>query len=326
MKIPIGEIAIGIATALVSILLVMGALLTSQAEVLPAPRIVAEVTSTVMPAETPATEVPGVATATPSPTPTSTPALAANCAPPPAGWVSYTILLGDSLEQLSAIFVVPVDQIKRVNCMLSGNLVPDTNLYLPVLPTATATPTPSTTPTRHPTATSKHHEEDTPTNTPTSTRAVCRPPAGWVIYVIKPGDTLISIAAKYNISYVVLQKANCLASANVIKYGQTLYVPNIPTSTPTETTIPPTKTRVPPTLATRTPTATPTPTQIPLTNTPVPTHTPTTVNTPTPTLVPTLVPTHTPTQPPTHTPTNTPLPPATDTPVPTATPTPTPTP
>jgi hypothetical protein len=106
-----------------------------------------------------------------------------------------------------------------------------------------------------------------------------------------------------------------------------------PTETPTSTPVPPTNTSVPPTstptdVPTHTPTATDTPTSTPLPPTEAPTNTPTYTPTSTPTATDTptstsLPPTEAPTNTPTYTPTSTPT--AIDTPTSTLTHTPTPT-
>jgi LysM repeat protein len=102
-------------------------------------------------------------------------------------------------------------------------------------------------------------------------------PAGWVIYIVQPGDTLYHIATVYRISVSQLMTANCLTST-VIYVGQSLYVPNVPTSTPSGVT------------ATFTPSATATGP----TSAPTDTATPTSSNTPLPTDTPSPVPTDTP--------------------------------
>ncbi len=57
------------------------------------------------------------------------------------------------------------------------------------------------------------------------------PPTGWSLYLIQPGDTLIDLAARFQVSTTRIMQANCLASENIIE-GQTLYLPALPTPTP----------------------------------------------------------------------------------------------
>jgi uncharacterized protein len=142
---------------------------------------------------------------------------------------------------------------------------------------------------------------DTPSTVPTEMLAVtatgqpaiepspqaCGPPAGWVVYTVRPGDTLGRLSRAFGINVEQLRQANCLAGSNLIVAGQRLYVPfalveptplPLPTETlaptPTDTLLPtatqtpllPTATSVPPTIAPEPPTDTPEPP----TDTPVP--------------------------------------------------------
>jgi LysM repeat protein len=50
---------------------------------------------------------------------------------------------------------------------------------------------------------------------------------------VQPGDTLYHIATSYGITTEQLQRANCLGSSTTIRIGQLLWVPNLPTLTPT---------------------------------------------------------------------------------------------
>lgn len=87
----------------------------------------------------------------------------------------------------------------------------------------------------------------TPTPTPTPTRLAvqgggsagstngsnapsipCRLRTDWIAYVVVVGDTLSSIASRAGTTTETLVLANCLANANVIRIGQTLYVPSYP--------------------------------------------------------------------------------------------------
>jgi len=181
------------------------------------------------------------------------------------------------------------------------------DILLPIVgAAATETLLPSVTITEFPVM-----EAQPPTATkipPTAVSTTCGAPNGWVIYVVKVGDTLSSIAQDQGISIVELQNANCLSTAAVY-VGQRLYVPNTVNSTPDPTWT-----------VTKAPAAT-----IALTNTPVPSDT----QKPTqePTEQPTFAPTDTEVPPlPTDTalpaPSETPIPAPTNPPGPTATPTP----
>lgn len=75
---------------------------------------------------------------------------------------------------------------------------------------------------------------ETPTPTATSTliqSTLCPPPPGWTVYFVQAVDTLESIAAKYGVTSDYLKSKNCLVSNDLIP-GKSIYVPNLPTSTP----------------------------------------------------------------------------------------------
>jgi LysM repeat protein len=94
------------------------------------------------------------------------------------------------------------------------------------LQTLTATPV---APTPFPTRTRTRTPSRTPSLTPTAT--ICPIPAGWVYYVVKPGDTLDHIGASYQISSAELQQANCLVTTELVA-GSGIYVPPISSKTP----------------------------------------------------------------------------------------------
>jgi LysM repeat protein len=85
---------------------------------------------------------------------------------------------------------------------------------------ATATPTPSaSSPTRaaQPTSSPRPTPEPTPRSTPR--------PEQQRTYVVRPGDTLNAIAARFGITAVAIQQANGLGSSDVIVIGQELVIP-----------------------------------------------------------------------------------------------------
>ena len=64
-----------------------------------------------------------------------------------------------------------------------------------------------------------------------STPGACTPRADWPIYTVQSGDTLNTIASAVNITPDELQKANCLASPDLIHTGTELHVPVLSRST-----------------------------------------------------------------------------------------------
>ncbi len=265
------QIAAGIAAAAFMIITVAAAfLLSSQVQPLAKPSPSPTFSPTFLPVPT-STLFP-----TPSPTFTPTP----YCLPP-YGWTIYVVKPGDSLSSIAARYRTTVEALMYANCLTSARITQGQRLYVPPLP---PTPTPAPPP-----------------------PSVCRPPYGWIPYVVQPGDTLYSLAARFRTTVQAIMQANCL-NRYYLYTGEIIYLPPYFTPTPTR--------RPTPTL---TPTRTVTPT-LTLTATVSPTLTLT--PTETVTLTPTELPTPTPM--PTETTTFTPEPPLTPTPAPVETPTPTP--
>jgi LysM repeat protein len=116
---------------------------------------------------------------------------------------------------------------------------------------------------------------------PTQTKVLCGSPATWVVYIVRPGDSLYHLSLVYGVTIAELQRANCLGTSSVLHTGQLLYVPRtaplapsatipyvvFPTSTLTNTQelIPPTDTATAPPVETATeiPIATEVPTDTP---------------------------------------------------------------
>jgi LysM repeat protein len=192
-------------------------------------------------------------TSTPIP-PTSTftpPAPLTNC-PLPAGWQAYLVQPGDTLEGLAERYLVPADQLSQANCLMTTSLLPGSYLYMPPVPTRTPVP--------------------------------CGPPSGWIRYTILKGDTLYSQAQYYQVTVQQLQKANCMGNSTILYAGRQIYVPPMPTRTPSPnptSSLTPTSTSIlTPNQTPVTPSANPTASDTP---TPTPTETPTQTSSPTPT-------------------------------------------
>ncbi len=180
------------------------------------------------------TTAPGLPTQTPAipPTPTATWVKFIQCNVP-HGWQPYQVKPGDTLESVAERFSITAEMIYQKNCLQSSSLPSGTILYLPApTPTATLTPvvlTPTITPT--PTTTPTPYLQETP----------CGPPAGWVLYVVRSGDTLYRLSVMLGVSQNSLMEANCLNNPYLYA-GQRLYVPFIPAAPATPI---PTSTRTP---------------------------------------------------------------------------------
>ena len=193
--------------------------------------------------------------------------------PAPAGWSLYVIQPGDTIESLAELAKIPVDALRQANCFPAGSLIVNSVLFMPPGgPTKTATaplPTPL------------------PTLPATLTPVPCGPPYGWVLYTVRPGDTIFRLSLAFGISQDMLLRANCMSGTSLLA-GQTLFVPNVPTRvpSPTRTPIPPTATAEPTlTNTTAPPTVEPSATTIYIP--PTATATATATNTVTPTITPT---------------------------------------
>jgi LysM repeat protein len=334
----------GLAAAITSTLLVLGAMTLAMTEGMMLPQVVD--TPTVEPTSPYETVFAGFPTSTPRPSATkrqvslATPTVKSTC-PVAAGWEKHIVLNGETLASLAVERGVSTDEIRKNNCLDYDTLVAQSILYLPPLPPTPTSPLPS--------------PSSTLAVSPSATSKACGVHPGWVRYTIRRGDTIYGLSLAYGISMADLRYANCLTIGDVIIEGRQIWVPNVaPRYTATSTPKPPSPTVVPPTAvpttpvpftptftrtyttvptltytpipATRTYTATPINTTAP-TNTAAPTHTSTPLPTATFTRTNTATPTHTSTPPAaatfTHTPTPTGTNPATNTSTPTATPTPT---
>lgn len=99
-------------------------------------------------------------------------------------------------------------------------------------PTATQTATPtSTTPTATPTGTP-------PTSTPTPTPTATLQPGQTVIYVVRSGDTLYSIARRFGTTVQAIAQLNNISNPSRIFAGQQLLIPREANVTPVPTTPP----------------------------------------------------------------------------------------
>lgn len=229
----------GVIIAIVSVVLVLGGIVLSLAENLPAAATPTQIPPTLprnFPTptftQTPAIQtVTSTGTATSSPTPTSTQLSAAPCVAP-SGWVRIITGTGDTVYSLAQRYKTSAENLGAANCLSTFDLAAGSVLYVPPVPTVTVIP--------------------------------CGHPAGWVrTHIVAPGDNLYRIALSYGLTYPQLQRANCMGGSTTIYAGQRLWVPNIPTRTPVPgvTIVPdfPTATST----ATQVPTALPTATELP---------------------------------------------------------------
>lgn len=111
------------------------------------------------------------------------------------------------------------------------------SISLPFLATDTPTPTITLTPTA--TATNTSTPTITPTETATPTITLTPTHSGPFIYQVEDGDSLWSIADKFNVDLLVLITVNNLDPANPnIQVGDKLTIPGTDTQLPTSTPLP----------------------------------------------------------------------------------------
>lgn len=173
--------------------------------------------------------------------------------PIPKGWEAYIVKAGDTLASLAVGRSVSASALMEGNCLVSQNLVTGSTLFLPpliVTPSQTSTISAATL---------------TLTATPR-----CGAPRNWVRYTVQSGDTLFKLSLTFGVSVPDLQFANCLTST-LIRAGDVLFVPFLPTRQPSQTRTP---TQTPQPTATTLPSSTATATPLPSkTNTPQPSTT-----------------------------------------------------
>jgi LysM repeat protein len=131
---------------------------------------------------------------------------AASCAVP-AGWVAYRVVAGDTLGTIAERVGSSVVALQNANCIANSEIIyVGQILYVPALPAGV--PTAVINPTIR------------------ATQAVtCPVPSGWQAYIVQAGDTLGTIATRFNTTTAVLQAGNCLTNVDRIFAGQLLYVP-----------------------------------------------------------------------------------------------------
>jgi LysM repeat protein len=168
-------------------------------------------------------------TPTIAPTPTSTQTPTPSPTPTPVPPVVHQVGVGETLSTIAEAHHTTVEAILALN--------PDVNAELlrvgQVLQIPAATPTPAPTDTPDP-------------NAPTPT------PPGFIIHIVAPGETLISIAEEYEVSVALIREVNDIPIDNdIIEINQSLVIPvGTPVPSPTPTVDPnATPTPIPPYLA-----------------------------------------------------------------------------
>ncbi len=122
---------------------------------------------------------------------------------------------------IGVITVVAVGAVGFVAGLMLPTVLPGPGIgatQAPSSPAASATPAASPTPAPSPTA--------TPTPAPTTVAsATPGPSATQVVYVVRAGDQLALIAARYGVTVAAIQAANNIKDPNLIRVGQSLVIP-----------------------------------------------------------------------------------------------------
>jgi LysM repeat protein len=174
------------------------------------------VTPTATPTRTP--------TATPTSTPTQTPTPTSTPTPIPP--LVHQVQEGETLIDIAVEYDTTVEAIVALNPDVDPELIQVGQLLL--IPVATPTPGPTSTP-----------EPGVPTPTPPD----------YIVHIVAPGETLITIAEQYGVSVALLRAANDLPpDDDTIRVNQSLVIPmGTPVPSPTPTVDPnATPTPVPP--------------------------------------------------------------------------------
>lgn len=196
-----------------------------------------------VPTSTPQGQLP---TATPITPPTSTGGTGGATTPISADFpstITHTVERGDTVAKLAALYGSTISAITQANGLDSNALIyVGQGLIIPVRLPAPATSTPTPTPV---------------VVVVTATPGSATGGASGNLYVVRPGDTLYSIALRFNTTIGALAQLNGIVNPNRIQAGQRLVVPGIGGSTggpvPTSptpvanTSVPPTAVPPPPT-------------------------------------------------------------------------------
>jgi LysM repeat protein len=205
------QLGIGLIVAIVSVILVVGGIMLSLAESLPAPSTPTQIPPTLpqgfpTPTITASPIQSETATATQTATPLATDTVLSTLVTPtvctpPVGWIRIIAGTADTIYSIAQRYKTTAENLSAANCLLAAELPAGSALYVPPVPTVTI--------------------------------IACGPPFGWVrTHIVQPGDTLFRIALLYGTTYPQLQRANCMGSSTIIYAGQRLWVPNVPTRTP----------------------------------------------------------------------------------------------
>jgi LysM repeat protein len=199
---------------------------------------------TEIPTEAPPTAIP--TDAPPTFTPLPSPTLDTAAFP---FLFAYTVQRGDTVGQLATRYGSTVEAIIIANQLGADARIFETQeLVIPVrqLPPPTLPPTATLVPSSTPLPTLTPVASETPIVVePVAQQApVEAAPPQIIVYVVRYGDTLSSIAARYRVPTRDLARFNNIVNPNLVYVGQVLHIPTAgsipPPAPPTATSLPPT--------------------------------------------------------------------------------------
>jgi LysM repeat protein len=145
--------------------------------------------------------------------------LATNLAPANAqGYGTYVVQPGDTIFSIAARFNVSVSELATINGIYDINRIAVGQVLVLPAPLSPVTP-PQPTPRPQP------NPGYTPVITTYPPGTVIRRTVVMVQYVVKRGDTLSSIAARFRITPQALMQANGINNPNLVYVGQLLNIP-----------------------------------------------------------------------------------------------------
>jgi LysM repeat protein len=165
------------------------------------------------PSPTPTPSPTRTPTSTPTPTPSQEPTPTPTATPLPPR--AHQVREGELLVDIAAMYDTTVEEILALNPGITPELLQVNQVLL--IPAAVPTPGPTETP-----------EPQGPTPTP----------GPYLVHVVAPGDTLLSIAEQYSVTVALLRAANpdIPPGSDVIRVNQSLIIPQgTPVPTPTAT-------------------------------------------------------------------------------------------
>ena len=142
----------------------------------------------------------------------------------PTGTTTYTVQRGDSLSTIAAQFGTTYIELARMNDIEDPNILHVGQVLTVPAPAGTTAPA-----------------------DPTTTTTTTQPSYG--TYTVQRGDSLATIAAQFNTTYIELARINGIANPDVLRVGQVLQVPGAPPP-PAETAAPETSAPLPSTTVT----------------------------------------------------------------------------